>query len=448
MYGGRALRSGLSVAAMLAVVGAGAAPVTQAATAAGTTAGAHARAGDADLLGLLSSTRWFSPNGDGSRDKVVIGIELDRGADVTVTVRASVRGPVVRTESLGRLGGGDRLWTWNGRDDRGRLVPDGAYRVAVVATRDKGRVRRDQGATRVVARTTYTPSTVMQPQLVVSRDAVYPTTSDFADAVQIVSGQRVKTRDPISGSRLEWVRPAMEVRSSSGRVVHSWKAGSHPRDPVLAWTATTPAGTPLPPGTYSLVARFMDRYGNTGKGGMTRRIQVSGSPLVAQQTWTRSMTAADALTSPPDWYQCNSRDCIETCSPSPSSRTAGALTVRSAQALRGLGRRCLTSRGTFGTPAPFSLGPLDRLTVTANGAEHPVGSTGTVALSLSSAGYVWVESTPGAARTTVGPAFYGQRGPLASPDQVTWSVDGTRLGDTEYELDTFDVQVVRYAPAV
>lgn len=433
--------------AVLAVVGASGAPVAQAASSAGTAAGAQARAGDADLLGPVGSTRWFSPDGDRSRDKVVVGIPLDRAADVTVTVRTAVNGPVVRSESLGRLGKGGRLWTWNGRDDRGRLVPDGTYRVAVVATRNRGRVRRDHGATRVVARTTYDPSTVARPSLVVSRDAIYPATRDFMDAVQVVSSQRIKEPNPTNGWRAGTVRPTIEVRDPAGRVVHTWEAGSLPTQPALSWTATTPAGTPLPAGAYTLVARFVDRYGNTGKGGMTRRIQVSGSPLVAQQTWSRSLAAADALTSAPDWYQCNSRDCIETCSPSPSTRTAGALTVRSAAALRAQGRRCMSSAGTFATPVPFTLGPLDRLTVTANGGEHPAGSTGTVTLALASAWYSWVRSTPGAARTTVGPAFYGQRGPLASPTQLKWSVDGYGLGDTEYDLDTFDVQVVRYAPA-
>ena len=35
-------------------------------------------------------------------------------------------------------------------------------------------------------------------------------------------------------------------------------------DPVRTWTATTPTGAPLPPGSYTLVSHVVDSYGNNG----------------------------------------------------------------------------------------------------------------------------------------------------------------------------------------
>src|SRR6185436_3424785 len=51
---------------------------------------------------------------------------LATASDVTMVIH-DVAGRVVRRAALGRLDPGDQRWTWDGRDDRGHLVPSGVY---------------------------------------------------------------------------------------------------------------------------------------------------------------------------------------------------------------------------------------------------------------------------------------------------------------------------------
>lgn len=418
---------------------------TAAAAGSAVRAAAHAvRAADPGFLDAVESTRWSSPNGDGIKDKIQVGIPLEKAADVSVTVRRVGRRSAVRSVQLGRLRAGDRSWLWNGRNDRGRVVRDGRYRVTVVASRGREGVRRNRRGTGVELRTRYTPVAGTQPLLEVSRAHLHPWTRDFTDVVQIRSWQRVAASFPFGGGVSMPAQAAIEVLDPGGRVVQAWAADSDPGAMTRDWSALTPAGAPLPAGTYTVVAHYVDNFGNTG-GALSRSVEVSAAPLTAQRTWSTTITAHDALTSPETWYQHCEHDCQLTCSPTPSARTSTALTVRSPDSLQRAGRWC-SSAGTFAVTTPFALGQLDRVTVTAVGSEHPSPAGGTVSLELQSA---WsstrVRTTPGAARTAVGPAFHHDRSGVT--DRVRWAVDGHSLGDTEYDLETFEVTVVTYAPA-
>lgn len=100
-------------------------------------------------LSVLPDVYWrarsFSPNGDGNDDSVYSGFCVSSDATVDVTVVRS--GTVVRTISTGTpVAGtgsvcqyGTTSWSWDGLDDGGAVVPDGAYQVVVSATTASGR---------------------------------------------------------------------------------------------------------------------------------------------------------------------------------------------------------------------------------------------------------------------------------------------------------------------
>jgi FlgD Ig-like domain len=82
----------------------------------------------------------FSPNGDHYRDSSIVGFDLSEPAEVTFSITDGEGNEVRRIVHERRLAG-DRKYRfhWDGRNDDGRLVPDGTYRMRVVR-RDESRV--------------------------------------------------------------------------------------------------------------------------------------------------------------------------------------------------------------------------------------------------------------------------------------------------------------------
>jgi hypothetical protein len=81
----------------------------------------------------------FSPNGDGVGDEAEVGFDLSERARVSFSV-IDDRGDEVRRIVEGRELAGDakHRFEWDGRDDSGRVAPDGTYRLQV-SLRDEGR---------------------------------------------------------------------------------------------------------------------------------------------------------------------------------------------------------------------------------------------------------------------------------------------------------------------
>jgi flagellar hook assembly protein FlgD len=75
------------------------------------------------------AARWFSPNGDGSRDSITwTATAVERGTLVTRVYDASDQKVSTSTQSNGT---GASAITWAGLDDDGHVVPDGVYTVRV-----------------------------------------------------------------------------------------------------------------------------------------------------------------------------------------------------------------------------------------------------------------------------------------------------------------------------
>ncbi len=84
---------------------------------------------------------YFSPNGDGVRDRVRVGFDLSETAEVSFSI-IDMDGNEVRELADDRELAGDKRWRfwWNGRDDEGNVVPDGVYRMRVVRRKEGRRL--------------------------------------------------------------------------------------------------------------------------------------------------------------------------------------------------------------------------------------------------------------------------------------------------------------------
>jgi FlgD Ig-like domain len=92
------------------------------------------------VIRFATKPSHFSPNGDDYRDATEIGFDLSEPASVTFMVVDSEGKEVRRIVSERRLAGDAKhRWSWDGRDDEGKPVADGVYRMRVVR-RDESRV--------------------------------------------------------------------------------------------------------------------------------------------------------------------------------------------------------------------------------------------------------------------------------------------------------------------
>jgi hypothetical protein len=84
---------------------------------------------------------YFSPNGDGTRDRMRAGFDLSEPAEVSFSI-IDMDGNDVRELAEDRELAGDakHRFAWDGRDDDGAVVPDGVYRMRVVRRKEGRRL--------------------------------------------------------------------------------------------------------------------------------------------------------------------------------------------------------------------------------------------------------------------------------------------------------------------
>jgi hypothetical protein len=184
---------------------------------------------------------WFSPNGDGHRDVADVSLKMRKSDTVTADILDdagdAVRRVVAPREA--RAGGFLRL-QWNGRDDEGRRVPDGEYRVRVSFAR--------QGRSVVVPRLLHLDTTPPRPRVV------------KIDPAQVVGPKAPEMRIHVRG---------VSRRHGTGfRVVRTDRGGRQvvargSRAPGLRrWTWDARG---VPAGVYVVQVSVRDRAGNVGR---------------------------------------------------------------------------------------------------------------------------------------------------------------------------------------
>ncbi|HLA65413.1 MAG TPA: Ig-like domain-containing protein, partial [Candidatus Saccharimonadales bacterium] len=86
------------------------------------------------ISGYQVAPRLFSPNGDGTKDTASMSFSLPRAATAAVLDVLSATGQVVDSVSLGALGSGPHVATWDGRLTSGAHAPGGSYLLRLTAT--------------------------------------------------------------------------------------------------------------------------------------------------------------------------------------------------------------------------------------------------------------------------------------------------------------------------
>jgi hypothetical protein len=171
---------------------------------------------------------------------IVIGL---RRTDTVTLELVSSAGTLVRTLVDGRRYRARSAVNveWNGRDDDGRVVPDGSYRP---------RLTLESGARSFVLRNPIRLDS-RAPKITVTRVSpkVFSPDGDGRKDHVIV---RYRVDEPSHGIlRVDGVR----------RVYTLFK----PLEGSLKWSGTQKGGRPLPPGVHRLVAAAADEAGNVGK---------------------------------------------------------------------------------------------------------------------------------------------------------------------------------------
>jgi FlgD Ig-like domain len=190
----------------------------------------------------------FSPNGDQYRDSSIVGFDLSEPAEVTFSITDGEGTEVRRIVDERRLAGDTKhRFRWDGRDDDGRSVPDGTYRMRVV--------RRDES--RVINST---------KEIMVDRDP--PRVELLVASPSVIApgepGQtprvRIRYRGPVNSA------PEFRVfRTDDGppRVVRRFR-GNETRGGV--WNGEVAAGPdttkPAEDGIYAFTVTVRDRAGN------------------------------------------------------------------------------------------------------------------------------------------------------------------------------------------
>ncbi len=184
----------------------------------------------------------FSPNGDGSRDRVAIVPQLRRTTEIdSWQLRIlDASGRVVR--SLERQGEAPARFEWDGRTDAGVRAGDGEY-VADLTV-------RYANGNRPVARTAPFAIDTVFPQVELSADRllISPDGDGRADVVRVT--QKSSTEALWEG----------DVRTAKGDVVRSWFWKGAAGD--LAWDGKDESGNTVPDGAYTYTARSTDAAGN------------------------------------------------------------------------------------------------------------------------------------------------------------------------------------------
>lgn len=353
-------------------------------------------------IDLLPGLNFFSPNGDGNRDRMPVNFLLRERASVTVVVARRGDGAEVRRVRLGALRAGEHTWRWDGRNASGRYVADGVYRVRLTAV---GAHRTGVAKTR--AYLDRTGEELRKVRIRITRDTVYPQTPDFEDRIYI--------RGTTGGIGTE-----LEIRDTDGDVVRRTRIFGQ-----SSWAGRDDSGELLPPGEYDARFTMSDEYGNSRT---TRRTLTISDQQLQPEVWTTTVRAADAeLRVPEGW-----------CRPTQSERFGGGMTV----AITG---GCEIALFSPRVEVPFQLDPSTSWRVILTGGPTTAGEDDVAVISVGDGfDYVETPTVPGDGTTTTG---WGQVTEYEWQRPLNW-VFHIMIDDpeTSYDVAEYTVEVRHYEP--
>lgn len=196
------------------------------------------------VLRFAANPRNISPNGDDFRDRTRVGFDLSEPATVSFAMIDSQGNVVRQLFKDRRLPGSshDRV-TWDGRDDDGKRVPDGAYRMRVVR-KDRGRVL--DSIKKVIVDTKPPRVSIVS----VSPNVISPGVPGAPTKV------RIRYRGPLNAApefRIWHTDVPGKPRIARRFRSHGSRTG--------VWYGTV-RGQPTPDGSYAVTVRVRDKAGN------------------------------------------------------------------------------------------------------------------------------------------------------------------------------------------
>ncbi|HWI70830.1 MAG TPA: FlgD immunoglobulin-like domain containing protein [Baekduia sp.] len=245
--------------------------------------------------------RIFSPNGDGRRERVRVGLTLKNADHVTLTW-VNADGDPVRTIVNDRsLPAHRRLWgvPWDGTDDDGQAVPDGRYKIRITL--------RDQGRSVIYPTSIVKDTTPPRPKVT----SIGPR-KEYGPELLPEPGGEPATIHFLPAQKQTKV---FIYRTSPGtpRLVRTF-AGVAQGTTEQTWDGTNDAGRRVSPGTYLVVVQTRDPAGNVGdsvpldraglpiltrgklpgRGGITVRYLGAQTPVTAVKARERVSIQVDA----------------------------------------------------------------------------------------------------------------------------------------------------------
>jgi flagellar hook assembly protein FlgD len=197
-------------------------------------------------LSDLKRVKYFSPNGDGRRDIEPIDFRVDLDDEAAVDI-VDADGARVRRimERLPIRPDRTMHVRWNGRDDEGRVAPDGVYRMRLIL--------RGEGRSILAGKAFNLDTRPPDPAVIVDRRT--PIVAPGSPVRFRVRGAGATSRPRFRVLRTD-VTPIRTVRDWRGR------RGRH----SFTWDGADGEGRPVPPGTYLIAVTARDKARNAGTG--------------------------------------------------------------------------------------------------------------------------------------------------------------------------------------
>lgn len=398
----------------------------------------------------ISAPSRFSPNGDGVKDTVRLRYRLPERTHVRLTIGPASRRATVRRVDLGVQPAGTHTWTWNGRNQSGKVVPDQAY---VIRLFDADLDRPSAHASEKVQVDTGFSPTLVAPTFGSEPGGparVYPRTTVITDTLPI--------RAAVGDNKVDFFE--LVIRDARGRVVRRADLDERREGPAgpsfgtgrtVEWAAVR-GGKPLPQGRYTAVATGRDLAGNRGRSAPLR-IWVSDDELEWQER-TETVTPVGSVPIEP----CGGSGCgdFQPCGTVvPSAQFADGLSYRSAECTGDLPYSLATRTHVLPVPESTGVRGIAEAKVAFTGAptvagESDVGDLGLYASAAPKA--VVTASTGGETPWVANP--YGGAGRvildedgdvLVIPPEVRWTF--TTRGSDSVDVDRFTVSYRFLAPA-
>ncbi len=223
------------------------------------------------ISGSTVSSGLLSPNGDGTMDTTTVGVTVTGHIKFGWTVQPLIDGVAGASVRSGSVTSKVVSFTWDGRNDAGTVVPDGAYRITVWAA-DASDNRASVG--RVVG--------VDRRPAALTLSAVPGFISPNADGHS--------DRTTLTMRADAWISGSARLLDKDGGQVQRWTM-TQATGGSWTWDGRDSAGRVVPDGRYTFRVWGLDRAGN----GSIRDLTVRVDRTIRSVTWSKPSFIAAAL---------------------------------------------------------------------------------------------------------------------------------------------------------